>query len=100
MATQRSIHQGDINDNSINPTWGTFDGKPDDSNNEERFLAIAENIFKIVNTKADANHNHDTRYFTQEQSDERYIPIGEMDTLYAKYGLVHYNNMLYINPDM
>ena len=68
MANQRTINQGDINDNTIKPTWGTFE-RQEEYDKEDRFIAIVESISKTVANKADINHDHDDRYYTEPEID-------------------------------
>lgn len=67
MANQ-NIHQGDLNDHSIHPTWGTIE-KQDDTNKEDRFIAIVESISRTVANKSNIGHIHDDRYYTEEEID-------------------------------
>lgn len=74
MANQ-NIHQGDLNDHSIRPTWGTIE-RQDNTNNEDRLVAIAERINKTVEEKG-----------------------SYMDDMLAAMGLTYYDKLIYVKPN-
>lgn len=67
--SSKDIYQGGVNAPKIEPVWGKIESK-EDLNFEARFLAIVESISKLVKSKADINHNHDDRYYSQEHLDD------------------------------
>lgn len=69
-----TINQGAISDIIIQPIWGTLDKREEDES-MDRFVAIVESIFKLVSNKADIDHNHDDRYYTESEIDEKLAEI-------------------------
>lgn len=71
----KDIRQGAISDVIIQPTWGTIERQGED-NTEERLLAIAGRIERMVSEKA-----------------------GFMQDMLAPMGLTYYDNAIYVKPD-
>ena len=69
MATN-TINQGAVNGIVIKPIWGTLD-KQEEEDSVDRFIAIVDSIKKLLDSKADIDHNHDDRYYTKTEIDTK-----------------------------
>ena len=69
-----TINQGAVNSIVIKPIWGTLD-KQEEDDSADRFIAIVESIRKLVDSKADIDHNHDDRYYTEPEIDTKFLAI-------------------------
>ena len=69
-----TINQGAVNGIVIKPIWGTLD-KQEEDDSVDRFIAIVDSIRKLVDSKADIDHNHDDRYYTEPEIDTKFLAI-------------------------
>ena len=69
-----TINQGAVNGIVIKPIWGTLD-KQEEEDSVDRFIAIVDSIKSLLDTKANINHNHDDRYYTEPEIDTKLLAI-------------------------
>lgn len=66
---------------------------------ETEISSMLHGIDESINSKSDKDHTHDDRYYTETEVDNTFVPLIDLARLFSSYGLVRYNNMLYIDPD-
>lgn len=75
---RHEIVQGSVSDVIVKPTWGTIEKSDNEKSYEETYMSLALSLVRLLDNKIG---NEDLSEFLKQ------------------YGLVYFNNMLYIDPN-